>query len=353
MLKQKLNKTMLAMTAAIALSACDKGADSFSLLAEQENFKQASNYVPKKMDILWVVDNSGSMASSQQNLATNFNSFIQRFSENNYDFHMAVTTSDAYEAYYTNDNNLSRVSDGVATHSGVRVLDRNTPNLQDVFITNITQGTSGNGDERAFSSFQHTLSNPLNSDFRREGAFLAIIIVSDEEDTSHTDWQNGWSSYVYISNTSDSRIHPISNYISYLDTLTGSTSTIRNYSVNTISILDTACKTALGGGRKIGQRYMNLADATGGAKISLCSNFADTLSVISDSIIELASTFQLNREPVPETLQVTVNGVPVQQSSTNGWTYEPSTLTISFHGAAVPPADANVQITFDPVTIIQ
>lgn len=353
MLNQKIKKSILAMSAVIGLSACDKGADSFSLLSEEESFKQASNYVPKKMDILWVIDNSGSMQSSQQNLAENFQSFITRFASNNYDFHMAVTTTEAYEAYYTNDNNLSRLSDGVATHSGVRIMSRDTPNLNTVFMSNIAQGVSGNGDERAFSSFEHTLSNPLNSDFRREGAFLAIILVSDEEDNSHTDWTNGWSSYFYLSNIADSRIHPVSNYVSFLDNFTNSTSNNRNYSVNTISVLDNACKTSLGSGRKVGQRYMDLVDATGGAKISLCSDFAETLSIISDSIIELASVFQLNREPVPSSLRVLVDGTEIIESSTDGWSYDASNLTISFHGQAVPPADANIQITFDPVTIIQ
>lgn len=167
------------------------------------------------------------------------------------------------------------------------------------------------------------------------------------------DWTNGNSSYTFIDNANDPRIDPVSDYVTYLDALTQSTSISRNYSVNTISILDSACKTTLGSGRKIGQRYMDLVDSTGGAKISLCSNFADTLSIISDSIIELASTFQLNREPVPESIHITVNGTEVLESTTNGWSYEPSTLTISFHGPAVPPADADIKIAFDPVTIKQ
>lgn len=52
-------------------------------------------------------------------------------------------------------------------------------------MANVKLGTSGSGDERALSSFEKTLINPLNSNFHRPDAFLAIIIVSDEDDFSH------------------------------------------------------------------------------------------------------------------------------------------------------------------------
>ena len=46
-----------------------------------------------KIDVLWVVDNSGSMAARQENLAKNFQSFIGIFSRGQIDFRLAVTTS--------------------------------------------------------------------------------------------------------------------------------------------------------------------------------------------------------------------------------------------------------------------
>lgn len=348
-----VNYKMLATTAVTAalLAGCEKSADSFSLMSDAASFTQNASYVQRPIDILWVIDNSGSMANSQQNLATNFQSFINRFAGLGYDFHMGVISTDAYLAYHYNQNSRSKLKDGGSTHSGIFVMDQNTPNLSQVFVTNVKLGTSGNGDERAFSSFEHALGNPLNAGFRRPGAFLSIIIVSDEEDFSHYDWQNGTNSYSFTE--SYSNVFPLSRFTNYLDTLTNSTpGGVRNYSVSTISILDQACLNQLNdSAQKIGTRYKQLADLTQGSKGSLCGDFGSTLTTISDKVIELSTVFKLDREPYPQSIVITVNGVSIPASQTNGWTYDPATWSISFHGPAVPPAAADVRIYFDPKTV--
>lgn len=357
--KTATTKLMSALVGVSLISTigCDKTSSSFSLNSDSQSFKQSTSYVQRQMDILWVIDNSGSMSSSQTNIANNFNSFIQRFQTQGYDFHMAVTTTDAYFArYYATDKTKSRIRDGAgSTHSGVFVIDKDTTNLTQTFMTNVTQGTSGSGDERALSSLEEALINPWNSSFRRPGAFLSVIILSDEDDFSHNDSQSGTSSYYFTENYADPKMYPVSYYKTFLDNLTSSTDTLRNYSVNNISIQDTVCLNSLktmSPSAKIGQRYNQLADLTGGSKISICGDFATGLKLISDSIIELASEFVLSREPVPASIKVTVNGVSIPQSATNGWTYNATNLSIQFHGAAVPPSGADVKIDFDPAKVI-
>lgn len=347
------------MLLALLVSSCQKSNDSFSLLSEQSTFKQGTSLTARKIDILWVVDNSGSMQSSQDNIANNFRSFIQKFQQKNYDFQIGVTTSDAYLAYHYNDNNRSKLKDGarlsssVTTSSGYNIIDKFTANIESTFLINITQGTLGSGDERAFMSMQHALLNPLNSSFKRQGSYLAVIIVSDEEDFSHNDYQNGVSSYYFTENYNDPKMYSVQSYVNFLDSYTNSTATLRNYSVSSIYIPNSTCLSQLGTGRKISQRYPQLSDLTGGVKASLCGNFADSLQLISDTVLDLASVFELDREPIPETIVVTVNGAFVPQGATNGWTYEAAANTISFHGTAVPPADANITINFDPKTVKQ
>ena len=68
-------------------------------------------------------------------------------------------------------------------------------------------------------------------------------------------------------------------------------------------------------------------------------------------VLSLTSSFKLDREPIPETIRVIVNGVAVQQDAANGWTYDPSNLTVNFHGSAIPAADSSININFDPVTV--
>lgn len=335
-------------------TGCERSADSFSLLSDGSAFKQSEDYVQRKIDILWVIDNSGSMANSQANLAANFQSFISRFSQLNYDFHMGVTTTDAYLAHHYNNNNRSRLRDGVGSNlTGVRIIDRDTPNLTQTFITNMTQGINGNGDERAFSSFLHALNNPLNAGFLRPGAFLSIIIVSDEDDFSHMDWQNGVHSYFFTENYNHPSIFSIQHFVDKLDELTDSEpGGIRNYSVSTISIMDAQCLADLNqNSQKVSQRYQQLADATGGTKGSLCGDFGSTLQMISDKVIELSTVFKLSREPIKESIRVFVDGVEIPESAANGWTYDAANWSISFHGSAVPAAGSDVQIGFDPASV--
>lgn len=332
------------------LLACNKGADSFSLLPASSNFKASSSFTQKKIDILWVIDNSGSMQTSQANLAANFNSFINNFSTKGYDFHMGVVTTDSYFANHYNDNNRSKLRDGLwPNFSGVPIMDKNTPNLNSVFITNITQGTNGSGDERAFSSFRHALQNPLNAGFRRPGAYLSIIIVSDEDDTSHYDWANGISSYCYFYACNPSHtLYSIQYFTDFLNQLTNYVSGPKEYSVNAITVTDTACANAVG--TYIGNRYMQLAAATGGIASSICANFNSTLDAIALNVISQASIFQLDRTPVIGTIQVSINGTSIPESSSNGWTYDATNNTIELHGSALPSEGDDIQVNFEPTS---
>lgn len=347
-------KSLLALCA-FGLMACEKSDRSISFLGSEEDFKQTAIIEPRKIDILWVIDNSGSMQSSQAQLTANFQSFINRFQSLNFDFHMAVTSTDAINARCKTADERLRVSDGKkdfsldgqctllsSTSSGVRIMKKDTPFINDVFVTNATQGIEGNGDERAFESFKQVLSYNGNSDFRRPGAFLAVIILSDEDDFST--FSGNWSNENY----SNPDVIPVADYKSFLDGLVGA----GNHSVSTISIQDDACRDALAGHatsgvQKISQRYNQLADLTGGAKTSLCGNFGASLELISDSIIQISQSYKLAEDPLPGTIRVVINGNSLPEDSVNGWSYNASTRVLTFHGAGVPPVGASISITYE------
>lgn len=363
-------KYTLLLVAALSF-ACQKSNDSYSLLAEQSTFQQGSSFQARKIDILWVIDNSGSMETSQNNVISNFNSFIQRFQTLNYDFNMAFISTDAYmDATDTNgaykntyciafNKKCSVFRDGpgknatASLHSGVPIISKLTQNITSVFNLNAAQGIQGYGDERAFQSFKTALQNQSNTGFRRADAYLAIIIVSDEDDFSHNAMTPALETLANNGYLTDSRIHSVDSYVSFLDSYTNSTPALRNYSVSAITIMDQVCLDDLNTtfARRMGTRYLQMADKTGGTKASLCGNFGQSLQMISDSVLALTSTFKLDREPIVETLQITVNGVVVVQDAQNGWTYDPSNLTITFHGSAIPAADSSININFDPVTV--
>lgn len=288
--------------------------------------------------------------------------------DNNYDFQIAVTTSDAFLARpeYTSFYNMgppyyhgeaqaeiAHFRDGPgSTHSGFRVLTPSTPNLVSNFINNATQGINGYGDERSLQSFRTALESPLNAGFVRPDGFLAVIILTDEDDFSR-DSTTATESY-----ESSANLHPISSYVSFLDDLTSSTASQRNYSVNTISVNSQACLDSIfNGWQKIGVRVGQLADATGGVKGNLCGDFAQELDLISQSIVALSTQFYLgNKKPIPSTIQVWVNGTWVPEASQNpqtngGWTYVSETNSLVFTGIYVPPQGAQISVSFDPESI--
>lgn len=345
----KLNSIFLIATAGLMM-ACSSGTD-FSLNSENSVFQQSVTRTQVKVDILWVIDNSGSMATSQANVAANFQSFIQKFQQTNFDYQMAVTTTEAWRAPVDNDPTLSRYRDGNDTvQTGVRIIKPDTPNLQSVFIENIQQGTAGSGDERGWQSMKQALEDPANQadGFPRPDALLAVIILTDEDDFSH----DGNNNLQVVGDYNDPALHDPMDYFNFLSTLTNSTPDNLNFQVNTIGIFDDACRQQLNTtftGRRIAQRYIGVTDATGGYKGSLCDDFSDVLAGISDSIIERSTAFKLPREPNIETIVVKVDGVVIPMDPVNGWTYEPSTMLIVFNGTSIPGSEQIVSITYDPV----
>lgn len=235
--------------------------------------------IPTKIDVLFVVDNSGSMRSSQENLAKNFPKFLDRFLAKKYDFHLAVTTTDAYQSltHSMHQKALMRRS-----QSGNWLLTRETPNILQEFAQIAQPGTNGSGDERAFLSFKVALEKEENQQFLRTDAHLAIIIVSDEDDFSHLGREHLENRY------DDPRLWSIPDVVAYLSHLK------RDYphqnaafSVHVVTITDETCLNRLKiNAQKIGYRYMDLARATNGQIVSLCDNFGDNLQLIADKIIQ-------------------------------------------------------------------
>jgi hypothetical protein len=343
-------RILLVFLFALLWAGCSGNSASFNLTPATQEFMQNDLPSGDTIDILWLIDNSLSMQTSQDNLRANFDSFFAQFASRNLNFHMSVATSDAYRALYTGDStkSLFRNADQFGTPSGFSIVDPATPNLHDVMLLNLNQGVAGNGDERAFQSVITALQNPGNAGFRRNGAFLAIIILSDEDDFSVDQEASIGGDY------SSPLLKPISFYTSALDTYTSSSPTNRRYSVSSINIMDQACMDLIGGtGQKFGVRYQALASATDGFVGSLCGNFADTLDKIGKRILELLTAFPLERIPKVETITVAVDGVPVVMDPTNGWTYDSGRNSIVFHGTAVPAKGSRIAINYQPLSTKQ
>lgn len=184
---------------------------------------QAAQVLPDKVqtDILFVVDDSGSMSEEQANLAANLGAFIDTLAASPVEnqFRIAVTntsvegylaTEQSYAAgpsrnvpypdgsllavaqvnalgvagRYLYDTNLYPQAGG---WGGNRILDAGAPSLVQDFKANVLVGISGSGREQPLRAAQLALTDRLaaaNAGFLRPGARLAIIILSDEDDCS-------------------------------------------------------------------------------------------------------------------------------------------------------------------------
>src|SRR5262249_28322711 len=149
------------------------------------------------------------------------------------------------------------------------------------------------------------LNSSQNSSFLRSSSFLAVIILSDEDDFSgNSRSEGGGNDHDYNASTLES----VQTYINYLDALTTSTGATRRYNVNSITVMDNNCLNQHIGGAPssiIGQRYMQISQATNGITGSICdASYANNLSNIAAQIATLSSQFFLDKTPQVNTIVV-------------------------------------------------
>ncbi len=162
---------------------------------------QVVTLVPSKTDILFVVDDSGSMQPVQENLAQNFDAFIARLSQSavQSDFQIGITTTSVDWPIATANGGftLRTTYDGgtpypagalVAASGKATILKSSSPTLVEDFRANVNVGTAGAAKEQGLRAAQLAVTDRIadgkNAGFLRQGARLALVIVTDEDDCS-------------------------------------------------------------------------------------------------------------------------------------------------------------------------
>lgn len=297
--------------------------------AQTDVFDQLTD---NKIDILWVVDDSGSMSEEQNLLAQNFSNFIGFADSLGVDYQVAVTTTEVNDA----------VSGEIWACSGFnRILTPSDTNRVQAFqcaanVTNPPNGNSrpnsGGSDEQeaglqaARIALDVPVVNGANAGFLRQDARLAVIIVSDEEDQSDGS---------------------VNLYVDFFRNLKG----FRNPQLVSVSAIagdvPGGCATAAEGAR-----YLNAVQALGGQFGSVCSaSWQTMLQNIGLGVFALRSSWTLSRPADPATITVRVNGSSVPQNAMNGWSYDPASNTITFHGTSVPAPGARIEVQYGALCI--
>lgn len=300
----------------------------------------------RSVDILFVIDNSGSMKEEQENLARSFNLFIQDMQSNDLDFQIGIISNDPSRPSSSTplgsvawtDTDFSGAYEGIdnmgagsllSSRGTPRVLTRDTPDLISKFKSNVDIGIGAIGYEMGIQSLIYAFSPELsgvgkwNAPLFRDDALLSIVIVSDEDETRR---YGEYNQYLrdYPSEKS-ARLLSFDN--AAMELKKNRRGLLRVDAI--VSDPTNQCSSA----KKDGVTYSEFARAYGGSVFDICDDFSGVLSALGSSINEQTiSTFSLKKKA--ESLQsLKLNGVELVLNSS--YTFNPLTNTITLVGNAL------------------
>ncbi|MCA9565522.1 MAG: hypothetical protein KC561_18620, partial [Myxococcales bacterium] len=309
-----------------------------------EDFEQVSG---RKVDVLFVIDNSASMEFEQNNLTTNFSQFISVAESWGSDFQIGVVTTEPDEEY------RGRLPGELV--GSPRIILSTMSNLASRFATNANVGADGDGVREAGMETAHlALTDPLISDigvcggacvapyacvpnaantesrcggynrsFLREDASLELVFLSDEEDQSRATVEFYTDFFRSIKGERNSALFHASAIVGPRGGCNGS-----------------------GGDAEAGNRYLDLAAATGGVAGSICdTSFATSLNNIGNRAFGLRIQFFLDRDADGDTVVVRNGNGQVM----TGWTYDEESNSIVFSEGTTPSPGTDFSVDYTAV----
>lgn len=254
---------------------------------------RVNNY--KKVDILIIIDNSGSMEYEQQSMAQRTSNLLSVIA--GLDYQIAVTTTDPRDI---------ALGDGrfipISGANGQTILDTSTPIAvaQQRLSATLQRPETGSGDEQAIRSTYRVLERYNANDskaraFFREGAQFAALVISDEDES-----ENGTK-------------NDPQNLLSLIGSTFRGQKTFGFHSIIT-KPGDSACRSTYG--YTYGERYAALSKLTGGVIGSVCErDYSTQITGIAQGIRDLLKTMTLQCAPLADrAITVTLNGVAVATS---------------------------------------
>lgn len=360
----------------IQVASNDQSAPSMSVAVKGEGtyeteqtdiFEQVSG---QAVDILFVIDDSGSMCEEQDRLIENFQSFISQAEIWNNDYHIGIISVNV-----VNEAVMGKLNRG-ASNLTPRYITKG-PNAQAQFAKLADIGCDGNSDaqEAAMQAAQAALSTPLTSEtgvscssdsecrsnknlcssstncpyycvegtcggwnkgFMRKDAQLEIVALSDEEDQS--------------SGTPDF-------YVDFFKSIKGYYNTNMMHFNAIVGIDDP--NDAYDGycmspdestGAADGKRYIDVAQRTNGQVGSICDPDYDVImNQIGSVAFGLKVQFYLSRLADPPTVEVRVNDA----LCSTGWRYDAPSNSVIFEesGSCMPQPGDIIKIHYDTLCL--
>ena len=276
----------------------------------------------KNIDVLIVIDNSGSMNSIQQNVIKNAKIFLEQFAKQPYiNWKIGLISTDKSEAPYL----------GFDTPFDYSLIDYRDPTSFNRTVKEFQDavsefGTNGDPSEYVFYNIKRTLDlysgkTPARPSFLRSDSHLVVIMITDEDEQSKNDFGAEYDAPKFYST--------MSKYIP-------SNKILRFYGA--LSRIDLqGCGSSGDNEPYKGSQFESIINLSQGFNISACLNdFGSELAKIGKDIASLVGlpSLLLKQRPKPETLKVYYKDqlLPSGSREEGGvWFYEESTNTVNFY----------------------
>lgn len=268
-------------------SAPDGGAGAIAPVVDSDAAAAVDEDACAKMDIVFVVDNSGSMKEEQANLASNFSVLTQKLDGfttkggAKLDYRIAITTTGKSVKYTIAPDSpfpnlpapppidLDEKGDDGHFRRGCGMtrawMERSDTNIANQFPCVANVGTGGPSLEMPLESLKLALTDRMsdgsNAGFLRDDALLAVVVMTDEDDCSRTD-----QAFTIKDDTCPvgSPYVPLEDYVATLDAVKGG----RDRWTGAVIAGPTACDSAFGSAKEAARLKQFVAKSGGNVVFS-------------------------------------------------------------------------------------
>ncbi len=269
--------------------------NQFQSVSENISVEPAGN----QADILFVIDNSGSMAEEQAEMARKISHFFANIRR--LDWKVAIITTDPY-AFDPSTQFPNLFADGALLRFPNRSywLDSSLSeaDARDQFAQTIQRKEEGSGHERGIRNTYRAIQRSLNPsgsvenqrlhDFFRDQASLSVVLISDENETT-LDAQGFQLPEGFMSQGL--------NLVNYIKGVLG---TQKKFQFNSV-IVRPGDMNCLGQYESYGTAYVELSNLTNGVIEDICaSDYTGALRSIASGVINLQKVYSLRCSPFDE-----------------------------------------------------
>ena len=250
------------------------------------------------VDILWVIDTSGSMNRYDANLLAGIEAMLNALPPSGW--RLAMTSNDPTKA---------------ASEAQFPLVPGD--DIADAEAMYAAMGRGGR-EEGFDATYEYIMNNPYASTWMRPDAALLVVFVSDEEDQSDDHFSN------------------VTDFIAWYSAQRGGSSFLS--SVINVEAADSVCAHSVNA-IDIGHRYMEATNYFSGVIVDICSD--DWSPGVTDASVQVEphEDWPLTHIPVEATIRVFVDG-----ALNWDWTYDASLNSVLF--TVVPGGGELVEIAY-------